>query len=77
METKPGYLTTEFWTTVILIVLGIVQDATGTIDVNNKWVILGQSIIGGLYAASRGLAKAGVPYTPSLTKTPPQVDIGK
>jgi hypothetical protein len=71
METKPGYLTTEFWTTVTLIVLGIVQDATGAVAVNNKWTTLAMAIIGGLYTASRGIAKAGIPYTPPAAPAAP------
>jgi hypothetical protein len=61
-ETKPGYLTTEFWTTISLSMLGVVQMATGAVDVNNKYVALGMAIVAGLYNGSRGLAKAGVPY---------------
>ena len=64
METKPGYLTTEFWTTAVLLVLGVVQQATGAVDVNNKYVALAMAIVAGLYNGSRGLAKAGVPYKP-------------
>lgn len=62
-ETKAGYLTTEFWTTVVAEVLAVIQMLTGTINVSNKWVVLGMAIVGGLYNGSRGLAKQGVPYT--------------
>lgn len=75
METKPGYLTTEFWTTVTLLILGVVQDATGTIAVNNKWVVLSQAILGGLYTASRGLAKTGIAYKPTKQTTDEQAGI--
>lgn len=64
METKPGYLTTEFWTTITLNVLGVAQLVTNSISVNNKYVALGMAIITGLYNGSRGLAKAGVTYNP-------------
>ena len=63
LETKPGYLTTEFWTTVVTTVLGIIQLSTGAVDVNNKYVAIGMAIIVGLYNGSRGIAKAGLPYT--------------
>jgi hypothetical protein len=65
METKPGYLTTEFWTTITLNVLGTVQLIAGPVDVNNRYVALGMAVITGLYNGSRGLAKAGQPYNPS------------
>ena len=62
LETKPGYLTTEFWSTITLNVLGVVQLCTGSVDVNNKYVALAMAIVTGLYNGSRGLAKAGIPY---------------
>ena len=69
METKPGYLTTEFWTTVFSMVIGVVQMATGAVAVNNKWVALAMAIVVGLYNASRGIAKQGVAYNPeAVTK---------
>lgn len=71
METKPGYLTTEFWSTITLNVLGIAQLATGAVSVNNKWVALGMAIVTGLYNGSRGLAKAGVAYNPAAKKVEP------
>lgn len=69
METKPGYLTTEFWTTIFLLVLGMVQNITGAVDVNDKWVTLAMAIVAGIYNASRGIAKQGVPYTPPVVVT--------
>lgn len=60
-ETKPGVYTTEFWTMLIGQVLGVLQLA-GVLDiaVGNKYVVLAMAILGGLYQASRGLAKQGV-----------------
>lgn len=66
METKPGYLTTEFWTTVFTSLLGVAQMATGAVNVNNKWIALAMAIVVGLYNASRGIAKVGQPYKPVL-----------
>lgn len=68
METKPGYLTTEFWTTITLNTLGTVQLIAGPVAINNKWVALGMAIVSGLYSGSRGLAKAGQPYKPAARR---------
>lgn len=57
-ETKPGYLTTEFW---LLIVANVLINL-GAIDVGDakiKGLITLATIIG--YQLSRGLAKSGVP----------------
>jgi hypothetical protein len=59
-ETKPGVYTSEFWVTLIGNILGIVQMVLGPVNVNDNRVVLALAIINGLYAASRGLAKAGV-----------------
>jgi hypothetical protein len=61
METRPGVKTTEFWTTLGLNVLGSVQLLFGPVDVQNKYVVIGMAIVSGVYNASRGLAKQGVP----------------
>lgn len=58
MESKPGYLTTEFW----LVVLVNVLPELGVIDVGDtrlKGLIHLLTIVG--YAIARGLAKQGVP----------------
>lgn len=64
METKPGYLTTEFWVTLFGLGLNFVNVA----DIWNwasNWHsgILATIIIAG-YTVARGQAKQGVPYTP-------------
>lgn len=57
---KPGYLSTEFWLTVVVGVLANL----GTIEVPDKfkWVINLALVIG--YAISRGLAKYESPAQP-------------
>lgn len=63
METKPGYLTTEFWLT-ILSGLYMVLNTTGVLNqVNPKWSGIATAVIGAAYSISRGLAKQGVSYT--------------
>lgn len=56
-ESKPGYLTTEFW----LVVLANALTQLGAIDVPERyeWLVLVLTLIG--YALSRGLAKLGEP----------------
>ncbi len=57
-EARPGFMTTEFWLSIIMavtvIVAGYVSDA---FDVDLAWA-LGTGIIAA-YALSRGFAKAG------------------
>jgi hypothetical protein len=77
VETKPGLLTTEFWKTLTLNVLGTVQLCTGAVDVNNKYVVLAMAIITGVYSASRGLAKHGVPAIAAPALPPDQGDAGQ
>lgn len=63
METKPGYLTTEFWTT-ILVLLGSFLNIVGAWNWASNWhggIIA--AIVVGAYNWSRGQAKQGVAYT--------------
>lgn len=73
-ETKPGVYTTEFWSMLLLQVMGLLQ-LTGAWDYvpdsSNKYVALGMAILGGFYTVSRGKAKQGVAYDPNAN-TPPQ-----
>lgn len=60
METKPGYLTTEFWVSIIT-GLYMFLNTTGVLDqIPNKYSGLLMSIIAAAYAVSRGQAKSGV-----------------
>lgn len=62
-ETKPGFLTTEFWVTIIT-GLYLFANASGILEqVPNRWSALGMAFISGLYAVARGQAKQGVGYT--------------
>lgn len=65
METKPGYLTTEFWAMILINVL----PELGAIDVGGakvKAILHAVTVTG--YAISRGFAKFGVkPDTTSNT----------
>lgn len=67
LETKPGIYTTEFWTTTLAMILGVIK-VSGLVDINlqDKWVVLAMAVIGGLYNVSRGIAKQSVPYRPGL-----------
>jgi hypothetical protein len=62
-ETKPAPKTTEFWITVVLIVLGAIQQVFGLIHVSDARVALLQTIVASAYAIARGLAKNGVPFS--------------
>lgn len=60
METKPGYLTTEFWVT-ILGSLYMFLNTTGILnEVPEKYSTFALAILGAAYALSRGHAKNGV-----------------
>jgi hypothetical protein len=60
METKPGYLTTEFW--ISLFTGGYMfLNTTGVLNqIPDKYSGLFLAIIGGAYTVSRGQAKNGV-----------------
>ena len=62
-ETRPGVTTTEFWVTMFANALGTFELVFGGLNVDNENVMIALGIINGLYAASRGLAKQGVPAT--------------
>lgn len=64
MESKPGYLTTEFWITLFSNLGGLLNLLGAWNFVPNKWVVIAMAVINGLYAVSRGQAKQGVPYNP-------------
>ncbi len=62
LESKPGYLTTEFWITIFT-GLYMMLNTTGALEqIPNKWAGIGVAVIGGLYSVSRGQAKSGVSY---------------
>ena len=63
METKPFYLTSEFWGSLIT---GVATFGN-TLDlwhfIPKTWSTVATAIIVGLYSNSRGNAKSGVSYT--------------
>ena len=52
-----GFATTEFWMALAVMVVGLVLVITDDLDVDTYWQFA--VILGGLYAAGRGLAKFG------------------
>lgn len=60
-ESKRGVKTTEFWVTLFGNALALVQLLAGPVDVSDGKVVTAMAVINGAYAASRGLAKQGVP----------------
>lgn len=65
METKPGYLTTEFWVTVLSNFAGVLDLLGAWNFVPHRWIVLGLAIINAAYLVSRGQAKQGVAYKPT------------
>ncbi len=64
METKPAYLTTEFWVTIFSTIY-MVLNASGILnEIPPQWAAVATAILGGLYAVGRGQAKQGLPYNP-------------
>jgi hypothetical protein len=60
METKPGYLTTEFWVS-ILTGIYMALNTTGILDeIPTKWSTIALAVVSAAYAVSRGQAKSGV-----------------
>jgi len=56
-ETKPGYLTTEFWVTILTLVLNNLS----ALPVPDKYQGLINVFLPVAYVLARGLAKQGVP----------------
>ncbi len=64
METKPGYLTSEFWVSIITGIY-LALNATGIMEqIPNRWGAIGLAFVTALYSVSRGQAKQGVAYHP-------------
>lgn len=64
-DAKPGYKTTEFWLTVLALVVSSLQEAVGLFHITDSRVLLFQTFVVGAYTLSRGFAKSG---TPALVK---------
>lgn len=67
-ETKKGYRTTEFWLTILGLVVVNVNGLVLTLP--DKYQAIATGILAGLYALSRGQAKKGIPAIVPV-KTPP------
>jgi len=64
METKPGYLTTEFWVSIFTGVY-MALNTTGVLtQIPPKFGAIALAVVSALYAVSRGQAKQGVQYNP-------------
>lgn len=60
METKPGYLTTEFWVTIITGIY-MALNTTGVLEeIPDRYSAIALAIVGAAYTLSRGHAKNGV-----------------
>jgi len=65
IETKPAFYTTEFWTTLFVNVINLIN-LTGLWNfVPNKYSVLAMAIVQGLYTASRGIAKNATSFDPN------------
>jgi hypothetical protein len=65
-ETKPGVFTTEFWITLAINVV-MVLDLLGTgwmSSLPDRYEAIALAVVNGLYFLSRGLAKQGQAYYP-------------
>jgi hypothetical protein len=56
---KPGWQTTEFWVTVLVVVGDVVGALTQHIP--TQYTGIASAVAAGLYAVSRGLAKVTLP----------------
>ena len=72
METKPFYLTSEFWVTVGAVVAAL----AGVFPVNGRVGATLAVVSAAAYAISRGLAKSGTPIVPA-NLAPDEGDKGK
>lgn len=64
MESKPGYMTTEFWGHAILQAILVLNDYGVFTFVPPKYAVFAQGIMAGAYALGRGWAKSGIKPTP-------------
>lgn len=62
-ETKPAIKTTEFWLTIVIQVIFLLNTIQVWTYMPTKWSALVQAIVLAAYTLSRGWAKSGVAYT--------------
>ena len=82
MTVKPGYLTTEFWVTLLTSIAALIAALTS--NLNPRYAAIGAAISEGLYALSRAITKHGValshrpvvaPATPATPATAPPAKV--
>jgi hypothetical protein len=63
---KPGYLTTEFWFSLGIAVVGVLKVLNPNLAAHvsdpalmQRWALTVSTVVAGAYALSRGLAKRG------------------
>lgn len=66
METKPGYLTTEFWVTLFTNGVSLINLFGWWNYVPNRVSVVLMAVINAAYAVSRGQAKQGVAFDPTV-----------
>jgi len=69
-ESKPGYLTTEFWVTILTLILNNVS----VLPIPDKWQGAINAILPVGYALARGLAKLGHPEVSVLPSDPAGIE---
>ena len=68
METKPGYLTTEFWVSIFSGIY-MVLNTTGILSqIPPRFGAIALAVISAAYAVARGQAKQGVVYNPEVRR---------
>ena len=67
MTLRPGYLTTEFWLTVLIDMLGVLQYAHVWALVPKADMAFVMAVVTGLYSLARGWAKNGAGFVRSAS----------
>lgn len=67
-ETRKGWKTTEFWLTIAGLLAVNLNGVVLTLP--DKYQAIATAVIAGLYAVSRGQAKAGVPHIEVKAEVP-------
>jgi type IV secretory pathway protease TraF len=66
---KPGYKTTEFLVTLAVGLAVLIASVADYLP--PRYAAISASVVAGLYAVSRGLAKVPTPIVPPTTVAPP------
>lgn len=78
---KAGYLTTEFWITVVSLLLdGVTALVNGNVYVNHPHIAIAllaaQGVLVGLYTIGRSVIKASAAYSDPTPETPVTASTG-